>query len=83
MKRTLVALATAGVVAAGTVAAPRPASALAEWVVPAIIVAGIGGVVLGSTAAHAQRGEIYVNPTSCRVVRERTPNGWRRVRICN
>ncbi len=85
MKRTVIALAAAGTVALGTVATPRPASALAEWVIPVIIAAGVGGVVVGAAASNrsANIGEIYVNPTNCRTVRERTPDGIRRVQVCN
>jgi hypothetical protein len=85
MRKSVIALAAA-VVAASTIATPRPAHAIAEWVIPAIIVAGVGGVAVGAGATHnayAPRGEVYVNPTQCRVVRERTPDGWRRVRICD
>jgi hypothetical protein len=80
-------LAAAATVAAGTIATPQPAHAIAEWVIPAIIVAGVGGAVVGAGTTHsayAPRGEVYVTPTTqCRIVRERTPDGWRRVRICD
>jgi hypothetical protein len=84
MKRTILALAAAATVALGTIATPRPASALAEWVIPVIIAAGVGGVVVGAAASSRSNvGEIYVSPTNCRVVRERTPEGIRRVQVCN
>ncbi len=84
MKRTALALATAATVAIGTIATPRPASALAEWVIPVIIAVGVGGVAVGVVSSNrpANVGEIYVNPTNCRTVREQTPDGWRRVQVC-
>ena len=86
MTRTVTALTAAAVIGLATTAAPRPASAIAEWVIPAIIVAGIGGVAVGTaTTAYGPRGEVYVQPapTTCRTIRERTPEGWRRVRVCD
>ena len=92
MRRAITTLAAAGALAAATVAVPTQANALAEWVIPAIVVAGIGGAVIGATAANANnyayapRGNVYVQPraaTTCQIVRERTANGgWRRVQVC-
>ena len=92
MRRAITTLAAAGALAAATVAVPTQANALAEWVIPAIVVAGIGGAVIGVTAANADsyayapRGTVYVQPraaATCQIVRERTANGgWRRVQVC-
>lgn len=92
MRRAITTLAAAGALAAATVAVPTQANALAEWVIPAIVVAGIGGAVIGVTAANANnyayapRGNVYVQPraaATCQIVRERTANGgWRRVQVC-
>lgn len=92
MKKTLMALSAAAVIGAGTIATPQPAHAIAEWIIPTIIAAGIGGVAIGS-AATANRtyyaepaGTVYVQPSpagQCRVVRERLADGSvRRVRVC-
>jgi hypothetical protein len=53
-RKTAIALTAAGSLAVGSMAATQPAHAVAEWVVPAIIVAGIGGLAIGAaTHAHA------------------------------
>jgi hypothetical protein len=86
MRKTLTAITAAGALAVATVSVPTQANALAEWVIPAIIVAGIGGAAVGTTvAANSPRGSVYVQPraeASCQIVRERTANGWRRVEVC-
>ncbi|HZS63829.1 MAG TPA: hypothetical protein VFA53_04955 [Xanthobacteraceae bacterium] len=82
------------VVGAATVSLPRQAEALPVWVVPAIIGAGVVGVVGGAAAANANaayyepRGTVYVEPSAahaqvCHIVRERTAYGWRRVQVCD
>jgi len=98
MIKPLTTLAAAGALVAATVSVPTQANALAQWVVPAIVVAGVGGLAVGAVAtAHADSyayspmyapaGAVYVQPraqaTTCQIVRERTPNGnIRRVQIC-
>jgi hypothetical protein len=97
MKRAVIALTAATALTAGTVTLPSGASAHPAWVVPAIIAAGVGGVVVGGAAiasrANAQayyepRGQVYVRPTAepraCFWAREQMPNGGtRRIRVCN
>jgi hypothetical protein len=96
MKKTLVALSAAATLGAATLTVPTAANAYPVWVVPAIIAAGVGGVVVAGAATSAAyaddryyagpRGTVYVQPTApaagCYVARERTPSGWRRVRVC-
>lgn len=95
MRKVLTSLAAAGALAAATVSVPTQANAFAQWIVPAIVVAGVGGVIVGSAVAanaayappaYAPAGSVYVQPRvaqSCHIVRERTANGWRRVEVCN
>jgi hypothetical protein len=88
MVKPLTTLVAAGALVAATVSVPTQANAFAEWVIPAIIVAGIGGVAIGSTvAANQPGGTVYVQPraqASCHIVRERTASGgFRRVEVCN
>jgi hypothetical protein len=85
MVKPLTTLLAAGTLAAATVSVPTQANAIAEWVIPAIIVAGIGGAAVGTVAATNAQGNVYVQPraqASCHLVRERTANGWRRVEVC-
>lgn len=91
MKKSLMALSAAAIIGAGTIATPQPAHAIAEWVIPTIIAAGVGGVALGAAttnrAYYAEpAGTVYVQPSpaaQCRIVRERLPDGRsRRVRVC-
>lgn len=88
MKKALAAISAAAVIGTASFAAPTPASAHAWWVVPAIV----GGALVGTAAvvssanayqpyAYSGAGGVYVQP-SCRIVRERTPDGWRRVQVC-
>jgi hypothetical protein len=94
MRKALTSLAAAGALAAATVSVPTQANALAQWVVPVIIVAGVGGAIVGSVAAnaayappaYAPAGNVYVQPrvaAKCHIVRERTASGWRRVEVCD
>ena len=68
-RKTAIALTAAGALAAGSMTVTQPAHALAEWVIPAIIVAGVGGIALGVAAndAHAygpsHAGVVSVRPT--------------------
>jgi hypothetical protein len=94
MKKTLIALSAAATIGAGAIAAPTAANAYPAWIIPAIIAAGVGGVVVAGAATSAAyaddryyRGTVHVQPVapsaSCYMARERTPSGWRRVRVCN
>jgi hypothetical protein len=97
MKRTLIALTAAAALGAGTVTMPTSANAYPAWVIPAIVVAGVGGVIVGGAAIassrqaqayYEPRGTVYVRPggepRSCFWARERLPNGGlRRIRVCN
>lgn len=87
MKKTLIALTAIAVIGASTLAASRPASALAEWVIPTIIAAGVGGVAIGATAANANyyaaapAGTITVRP-SCHFERRVVNGVWQQVGVC-
>jgi hypothetical protein len=97
MKKTLIALSAAATIGAGAIAAPTAANAYPAWIIPAIIAAGVGGVVVAGAATSAAyaddryyagtRGMVHVQPTApsmgCYMARERTSQGWRRVRVCN
>jgi hypothetical protein len=87
MKRVLAAT-TAAVIGVGALAAPKPAHAVAEWVIPTIIGAGAVGVAVGATAATpnyyytaAPAGTITVQPT-CHIERGVVNGVWQRVRVC-
>jgi hypothetical protein len=61
MRRTLIALASAGALAAaGSTVVPTQANALPGWVIPAIIGAGVVGVAVGAT--HSSRAFAYGQP---------------------
>ena len=89
MIKPLTTIAAAGALAAATVAVPTQANALAQWIVPAIVVAGVGGLAVGAVAtanagsyayspAYAPRAPYMFSPAraaSCQIVRERAPNG--------
>ena len=93
MLRPITTLAAAGALAAATVSVPTQANALAEWVIPAIVIAGVGGFrrwrrqqqLLCAACLRAGR-LVHVQPraaATCQIVRERAPNGTiRRVQIC-
>jgi len=95
MLRPITTLAAAGALAAATVSVPTQANAIAEWVIPAIVIAGVGGLAVGSAnnayyapqPVYAPAGSVYVQPraaATCQIVRERTASGsWRRVQVCN
>jgi hypothetical protein len=91
MKKTILSLLTAGAVGiAGLAAAPQPAHAFVWWVIPAIV----GGAALGVGAgaaidnsehqryAYEPRGNVYVEPSGCRIEQQRINGELRRVRIC-
>jgi hypothetical protein len=91
MIKPFTTIAAAGALAAATVAVPTQANALAEWVVPAIVIAGVGGLAVGAVASahadsyayspgpvYAPAGAVYVQPRAaarCQIVRERTASG--------
>lgn len=54
MHKALIGLTAATALVAGSVSMPQTASAFPAWVVPAIIGAGVAGVVVGASAASAQ-----------------------------
>ena len=93
MVRTLTALTAAGAIALATVSLPTRAEANPAWLIPALIVGGV--VVVAASAAsanayyapgyYAPAGSVYVQPrvaSRCHIVRERTPIGWHKVRVC-
>lgn len=92
MVKTLTALTAAGVIAtAAVVTVPNKAEAYPAWLIPTIVVAGVGGLAIGAAAtahadtyayrpAYAPTGAVYVQPRTraaarCQIVRERTPSG--------
>jgi hypothetical protein len=86
MKKTIIALTAA---AALSGAAIQPAAAHPAWLIPVLIGAGVGGVVvIGATAANAYgpHGTVSVQPYAgpgCRVMQQQNPDGtWRNVRVC-
>ncbi|MEX0591368.1 MAG: hypothetical protein WD207_09790 [Xanthobacteraceae bacterium] len=86
MKRTLIAMMAAAALAASTFV-PVPAKAdpiSALWLIPAVLGGlAIGGAVTHSPTYAAPRGAVYVNPTNCRIVRERiSANRYREVEVC-
>lgn len=94
MVKPLTTLVAAGALAAATVSVPTQANALAPWVVPVIVVAGVSGLALGAVAqananaaAYGTGGNVYVQPraqASCHIVRERTASGgYRRIEVCD
>lgn len=97
MMKTLTALATAGTIAAATVAVPAPAQAGNGGAIAAGVIGGLAaGAIIGS-AIYPHYGYGYVpgpvyygGPyaySRCHMVREKvwTNYGprWRRVRVCN
>jgi hypothetical protein len=93
MIKTLTAGVAATALAAAAITAPTKAEAYPIWVIPAIIAAGVGGVAVGTVAttnrayAYEPAGTVYarpsVEPSTCRIVRERTAAGTRRVEVCD
>jgi hypothetical protein len=92
MVKTFTAFIAAVALAAAAISVPSKVEAATPvWVVPAIA-AGLGGLFVGSAIVASNRayavertGNIYVQPraeATCRIVRERTAAGWRRVEIC-
>jgi hypothetical protein len=89
MKKTIIALAAATALAAGTVTMPTAANAVPAWFWPALVIGGVfttGAVVAASQANAAYyepRGRISVRPAGyCRVETVRTSRGLRRVEVC-
>lgn len=72
-RKTAIALTAAGALGVGTIGATQQASAVTPvWVVPAIIVAGVGGIALGAAADNAyaygppaHSGVVSVRPAGC------------------
>jgi hypothetical protein len=64
MRKSLIGLTSAFALAASAASAPTPAAAYPGWVIPAIAVAGVGGVALGAgiTSAQAQTTGSIVAP---------------------
>ena len=92
MVKTFAALTAAGAIALATISVPNKAEAHPAWLIPALVIGGVG--VLAATAvaqananAYGPGGAVYVQPraqTACHIVRERTKSGgWRRVEVCN
>lgn len=94
MRKTLSALAAAGIIAVTAVAMPAPAQARNEGAVAAGVVGGLAvGAIIGSTAAnsygYAPPATVYYGsypPYGCHWIRERvwTNYGprWRTIRVC-
>lgn len=91
MVKTLTALTAAGAIALATISVPNKAEAHPAWLVPAIVIGGVGVIAFAAVAqananAYGPGGTVYVQPraqASCQIVRERTARGWRRVEVCN
>jgi hypothetical protein len=66
MRKTVAALSGAAMLTAGAVALPTQANALPVWVIPAIIGAGVAGVVVGASAhpAYATEVRAYEEPVA-------------------
>ena len=72
MRKTLIGLTSALALAASTTVAPTPASAYPAWVIPAIAVAGVGGLALGAGIGSARAqgqttGSIIAGPPAAPV----------------
>ncbi len=69
-RKTAIALVAATALGVGTIGATQPAAATPAWVIPAIIVAGVGGLALGAAADNAyaygpsHAGVVHVRPTA-------------------
>ncbi|HWK86218.1 MAG TPA: hypothetical protein VNQ34_01785 [Xanthobacteraceae bacterium] len=82
MKKIMTGVAAAAI-AGSALAIPTQANALAEWVIPTIIATGIGGVMVGSTAANGPYYGYSEPGALCHAGREQGPDGrWHRVRVC-
>ncbi len=87
MRKTLLALAASSALIVSGMT--TKAEAHSWWVVPAIVGGALvtGAVIANSAYAYGPYygpgyyGTVSVRP-SCRLVRERTAHGWRRVRVC-
>lgn len=91
MVKTLTALTAAGAIALATISVPNKAEAHPAWLIPALVVGGVGVLAVGAIAQananayYGPGGTVYVQPraqASCHIVRERTARGWRRVEVC-
>ena len=89
MHKTLIALATAAAFAGAGIALPSRAEAQ-WWVIPAIVAAGVGTVVVATAVAARDdtrpyaTGTILVRPygSQCYFERRQTPQGLRNVQVC-
>ena len=91
MVKTALSLSCAAALAAtALVATPKPANALAEWVIPAIIGTAVLGIGTGAainesshrTYAYEPRGNVYVQPTGCHWARQYHNGRWHNVQVC-
>jgi hypothetical protein len=90
--KTALSISCAALLGATTlVATPKPAHALAEWVIPVIIGTAIVGVGTGAVVNEAThrtyayegpRGNVYVQPTGCHWERARYQGRWHNVQVC-
>jgi hypothetical protein len=71
-RKTAIALAAAGALGVGTFGATEQAAATPAWVIPAIVVAGVGGLALGAAADNAYA---YGPPSHAGVVSVRPSAG--------
>lgn len=91
--KTALSLSCAALLGASTlVATPKPAHALAEWVIPAIIGAGVLGIGTGAAinessrrdyAYEGPRGTVYVKPAGCHWERTQYQGRWHNVQVCD
>lgn len=66
-RKTAIALAASAALTAGTLGATQQAAATPAWVIPAIVVAGVGGIALGAAADNAYAapaGVVTARPTA-------------------
>ncbi len=97
MKKTLTVLTAVAALGIATVATPTPAAAF-FWVIPAIIGAGAVGLGVGAATSQppapaGPRTAYYSDetvvqprgaaPGTCHIAREHTPDGTKRVRVCD
>lgn len=84
MRKALVTLTAAGSLALAGAAVPSKAEAHA-WVVPVIVGAAIGGILVGAIATRAQASPFraYYGDSNCFTQRERVRGKTRLVQYCN
>ncbi len=74
-RKTAIALTAAGALAAGSMTVTQPAHALAAWVIPVIVVAGVGGLALGAASSNAYAYDNYGEPQRTGFVSVRPTGG--------